>query len=759
MNESIPYQNFSSFILRSPLFPFNFIESLISGRDTTEEQLREVCDNPVIREAIFLASPDLYAPMQEWLKGELEDAKKLERMLYSLTRYLIRMSSRPTPFGLFAGFRIGRWAEETRIELLPQSDYSRHTRMDMNYLCALALDLAKHPVIKENIKFYINSSIYPVGEQLRYVEYRYVKARRTHHIVAVDHSEYLQRVLDKAARGAYLKELAGILVDDEISLEEANEFIEELIDSQLLVNDLEPAITGPEFLHQVLAVLENIDGIEDIKKRLTRTLASIEQIDRGKIGTTMPEYFRIVDNLKPLGTEFELKFMFQTDMVKPTRHCTLDQTIVDDILSGVEVMNRLTPAAEVTNLTRFRDAFFERYESRKIPLLQALDTECGIGYRQTATQGDISPLVDDIALPDTDSGTSELNWDRIQAFLFKKYREALAEKKYRVELTDEDLKPFEPRWDDLPDTFSTMIQFVKAEDEERKKMEIFMTGFGGSGAGNLLGRFCHADPQTFDYVKEITAKEAELNPDVILAEIIHLPEARLGNILLRPVLRDYEIPYLGKPAVAPEFQVKLPDLLVSVHRNRIVLRSRTFNKEIIPRLTSAHNYSLRALPIYHFLCDLQTQNMRGGAGFRWGSLAGEYDFLPRVVYKNIILSPATWDIQKKDIEHLFRLKDQDDKLIAAAAEWRKANRIPAYVDLSDGDNKLLINLENLLCLKTLFSVTKNRPGFQLTEFLFDPGATLVTGREGVFTNEFIVSFHRVKQRNNLIKKNNNGNKK
>jgi hypothetical protein len=233
----------------------------------------------------------------------------------------------------------------------------------------------------------------------------------------------------------------------------------------------------------------------------------------------------------------------------------------------------------------------------------------------------------------------------------------------------------------------------------------------------------------------------------------------LGNILLRPVLRDHEIPYLGKPAVPPEFRLKLTDFLVSVEHNRIVLRSRTLNKEIIPRLTSAHNYSLRALPIYHFLCDLQTQNMRGGAGFRWGSLADEYDFLPRVVYKNIILAPATWNIQKKDMGHLLRLNDQDDKLIAAAAEWREANRIPAYVDLADGDNKLLINLENLLCLKTLFSVIKSRPGFQLTEFLFDPASALVKGSEGVFTNEFIVSFYRSKQRKELINKNNNGNKK
>ncbi len=615
----------------------------------------------------------------------------------------------------------------------------------MNYLCALALDLAKHPIIKENIKFYPNSSIYLVGDQLRYVEYRYRKARRTHHIVAVDHSEYLQRVLDAAAKGAYLKELVGLLVDDEISEAEAREFIEELINSQLLVNDLEPAITGPEFLDQILAVLENIAGIDDIKRIVLQTRNSIQQVDSSKIGTTTARYQEIIDNLKPLGTEFELKFMFQTDMVKPTLHCLLDQGIADSVLMGVEVMNKLTLSPGSTNLTQFRDAFMERYETREIPLLQALDTECGVGYRQTTYPADISPLVDDLVLPGRGEDGSELRWNRVQAFLFKKYRDALVDNKFEVEITDEDLKPFEARWDDLPDTFSTMVQVVSGKGEDKQKERILMTGFGGSSAGNLLGRFCHAEQKTFDFVKEISAKEAELNPDVILAEIIHLPESRLGNILLRPVLRDFEIPYLGKAAVPEEFQIKLSDLLVSVRGNRIVLRSQRLNKEIIPHLTSAHNYSLNALPIYHFLCDLQTQNLRGGAGFGWGGLANEYEFLPRVVYKNLIFSPATWNIRKDDIEHLLKMKD-DDQLLQGVQEWRKKNSIPVYVAQVDADNRLFINLENLLCIKTLFSVIKNRPVYQLVELLFDPQTAVVKSKEGIFTNEFILSFHRTNKR-------------
>ncbi len=756
MSEKIPYKNFSTFIKRSPLFPFNFINPLLSQREISEEQLMDVCRNPVIQEAIFLASPDLYYPMLDWLKGEAEDKdpKKLKRMRESLLRYITRMSARPTPFGLFAGFSVGNWANETRVELPPQAEYSRHTRMDMNYLCALALDLAKHPVIKQEIKYYPNSSAYMVGNQLRYVEYRYIKARRTHHIVAVDHSEYLQRVLDKAEEGAYFKELAELLVDDEITIEESTDFIDELIASQLLVHDLEPAITGPEFLDQILAVIENIGGIEDIKKRIIDTREAIAVIDRSKIGTTVDNYFKIIDDLKPLGTEFELKFMYQTDMMKPVQLCSLDQRLVDDVLAGAEALNRLTPAGGSNLLTEFRDAFRNRYETRELPLLHALDTECGLGYRQKGAQGDVSPLIDDLALPSTGPSSVDLKWTSVQSLLFKKYREALKEDKMEVEFTDKDFEPFEARWHDLPDTFSTMIQVISGKDpnDPDSKEKVFMSGFGGSGAGNLLGRFCHADQRTFDYVKEISAKEAELNPDVILAEIIHLPEARLGNILLRPVLRDYEIPYLGKAAVPREFQIKLTDLGVSVQGNRIVLRSRSLNKEIIPRLTSAHNYSLRALPIYHFLCDLQVQGLRGGARFTWGEISREYEFLPRVVYRNLVFAAATWNVSQDEIKTFKKIKDEA-KLYDAVQEWRYRRKIPTYVELSDGDNKLLLNLESQSCLETLIAVTKNRPGFQLSEFLFDAERAVVKGDGGkdIFTNEFILSFYRTGKKDGQTK--------
>lgn len=183
-----------------------------------------------------------------------------------------------------------------------------------------------------------------------------------------------------------------------------------------------------------------------------------------------------------------------------------------------------------------------------------------------------------------------------------------------------------------------------------------MQSCGGVSAGNLLGRFCHLDPAIHALVRSITKKEQELKPDVICAEIVHLPEARIGNILSRPVLREYEIPYLAQAGVDVAHQLKVSDLIVSVRNNRVVIRSMTQGKEVFPHLTTAHNYSLRALPVYQFLCDLQSQDLRVNLGFRWGVWANNVDYLPRVTYRNHILARQRWRFPRKSLKRCIPWK-------------------------------------------------------------------------------------------------------
>ncbi len=63
--------------------------------------------------AIEFAAPDLANAVRDVLAGDLCRPRAVRRIATSLTRYLLRMRYRATPFGLFAGaapIRIGRTA-------------------------------------------------------------------------------------------------------------------------------------------------------------------------------------------------------------------------------------------------------------------------------------------------------------------------------------------------------------------------------------------------------------------------------------------------------------------------------------------------------------------------------------------------------------------------------------------------------------------------------------------------------------------------
>jgi hypothetical protein len=249
------YQFLPQLIIRTPAFAFN--------DDFDETFLFQLLENPQFSEALYLASPVLFEEAKALKNQEKVDAKKKQKVLFSLSKYYTRMCSRCTPFGLFAGCAIAEWSDETSLQFA--ESFHRHTRLDMHYAGALAQRLAEIPEIAQRILYYPNSSQYRLGEEFRYVEYRYVNGKRQHQISAIDYSPYIDFILQKAQSGATLLELASSLVDDEITLEQALDFVAELINAQLLVSELEPAITGDTFTQQLITILARINHNGDLE--------------------------------------------------------------------------------------------------------------------------------------------------------------------------------------------------------------------------------------------------------------------------------------------------------------------------------------------------------------------------------------------------------------------------------------------------------------------------------------------------------------
>ena len=751
------------FVMRTPLLPFgeflswgNDLESASMDHDTEKltqslnrdravlrDRLRTLVTQPEIADAIFVASPDLYDYLEQWLADP--ESKRGQRVEGALVRYFSRMCSRATPFGLFASTSLGRIGEQTHLAVADKTSCERHTRLDMDYLFALADELGKDGELRQTLHYRPNSSLYTAAGKIRYVESRVDGRARTYHLVSVENSEYIEATLGRAATGQTIAELAAALVDDEITSDEAEQFISQLIDNQILVSELSVPVTGTEAIHPLIEQLRRSSANPEFVRALEQTRDELAAIDAEGLGAKPERYRAIAKQLESLPAKAELPRLFQVDMVRPAGEASLSQTVIDELQAGVEVLRSIFARPFESELRRFCQEFTNRYETREVALVEALDDDFGIGYPAGRAAGN-APLLQGLALPATSEVQS--TWRARDAYLLQKLSDALMCGAMEIELEETDLKALSTKESlPLPDAFGVICR-VAAESEEaveQGEFQVLIESSGGPSGATWLGRFCHADAELHQEIINHLQAEESLKPEAIFAEIVHLPEGRIGNILARPVLRAYEIPYLGNSGAARERQLPVTDLMISVQGDRVVLRSARLGKEIIPRLTSAHNWPRESSTVFRFLCDLQAQGTMPGVMWNWGALESA-PFLPKVVAGRAVLSRAQWVVSKKELQRICDSKDAER--FNTIQQWRAERRLPRLVVLADGDNTLPIDLENVLSLDSFAHIVKDRDEVKLQELWPLPQQLLACAAESSATkperyaHELIVPFIR-----------------
>jgi hypothetical protein len=423
------YKLFNKYILRTPIFSINYFFKLTQNEVISDEQLIHEFNNPVISEAIYLASPILYKEIEKWSKSKIRDEKEKKKIKNSFLKYLSRLSSRPTPFGLFAGSSIGNIIDHDLIVIESQHN-KRHTRLDMNLTGLLIKYLEKDIQVKNQLLYYPNTSLYISGNQLRYVESNYKDNDvLVHQIVEVENSEYLKKIILSAKCGLKVIDIANLIIDSEIILEEALEFIYELIDNQILNSEIEQTVSGEENVDKILSILEKMNHVDDFKNKVKLIQQKLTQLDL-KIGNTIDHYIEITAILKSLEIDFNEKYIFQTDLILKTRNNSLNSNINTKLYETLLFLNKISSSNEINNLKEFKKSFFERYENREMPLSSVLDEENGIGYPIKSNLGDLNPLIDDLLFNRQPTvGTTNIEWSKTQTILLKKIIDSIKEKK------------------------------------------------------------------------------------------------------------------------------------------------------------------------------------------------------------------------------------------------------------------------------------------------------------------------------------------
>src|SRR5262249_22860714 len=120
-------------------------------RTRLHARLRAWVARAEVREALFVASPDLDAAIDRWLvEPEGRRGRKIEA---ALVRYLARMSARATPVGLVAGWSLGTIAATTRLRVEGCDQYRRRTRFPVEALRRLAAVLARDPAVRDALTY------------------------------------------------------------------------------------------------------------------------------------------------------------------------------------------------------------------------------------------------------------------------------------------------------------------------------------------------------------------------------------------------------------------------------------------------------------------------------------------------------------------------------------------------------------------------------------------------------------------------------
>jgi thiopeptide-type bacteriocin biosynthesis protein len=665
---------------------------------------------------LHLASPAL---LQRLTDGEPDD-----KVAASVTAYLARMCTRATPFGLFAGCSMGSVGDETALTVDGPEGTTRHSRPDTEVLAALVDRLLNDASTRPAMAVEPNSSRYHAGGVMRIIESRLKDGRRTHHLVLIEDDAPLRCALGAAVGGCSVDEIAeAVQAETGAEPDEARGYVDALVEAHVLTPVAEPAVTGPEPLAHVLSSL-NGPVLAGTSAALDRVSDELARLDAAGLGNPPAAYEGVANRLLELAGGGDSARLIQVDLHRAGAGLTLGKDAVALLTKGVDLLHRLSTHGDDPALRRFKTDFASRYEDRAVPLMEALDEEMGVGYdRSPHPAADESPLLAGLDLGGVAGDFAFTARDATLLDLLMRARERGADTLELDDVTVARLAAAAPP--PMPDALAV---FACVLDDG---IEIHSAS-GPSGA-ELLGRFCHGDARLHDAVRSHLRAEEAQAPGVVFAEIIHLPEGRTGNVLARPVLRDYELVLLGRSGAPADRQISVDELTVRLDGDRVVLHSPRLGVEVRPRLTTAHNPAWRGFGVYRFLAALQNDGVAAGLGWDWGALSSA-PTLPRVTAGKLVLARARWRISADEIKSVT---GRDP--IPGWAALGDARGLPTELLITDGDNRLYVDTTSAALVGTAAKVLRGRSAAVIEEVL--PSA-IATGPQGRFANEIIVPFLR-----------------
>lgn len=732
------YRSADEVVVRAPLLPIAAYRSLRQRAGRTDEAtepvgvtskgLDRLLADADVQTALAVASPSLFGALRRAAApGAPRDrARAADRAL----RYVIRMATRPTPYGLCAGVGLARLADATELRLTDAG--TPRTRPDMGWLLDWVFTLERQPAIRRALRLVAH----PEAEV---VAGRVVLAARAPGATAGPGAVSLRAtaVVVEALAAAHQPVAYGDLVArlrasrPAVAVEKIEALVDELWSHTLLLSDLRPPLTCADPAAHVASVLA-ASAAHEAAAAFDALRTAIAGWD-GAPRRAPDGYLALAGQARALHPSDGA--VLQTDLTLGLDGGRIHRSVAAEAARAAELLLRLSPwPGGAPGLSGYRGAFLERYgDARMVPLLELLDPERGLGEPRGFGGHGASALAPERAA-------------ERHATLLHLAATAIRTGQRAVELDDTllaKLSTCDPRAMRLPPTLDINV-FVAARSAEAIDQGAFAIGvgpnLGASAGGRNLGRFAAAlGPRGTALLRSVAAAEVADRPDAVHAEVVFLPaQTRSANVAVRPAVYDHEIAVGTTPGVPGEGAIPVGELVVGVRDGRFVVRWPAADAEVVAHAGHMLNHHT-ASPAVRFLLDVADEGRVLFSSFDWGP-AERLPYLPRVVAGRSVLRPARWLLGPADAR-----ADDATAFDVDLAAWRTRWGVPHLVCLTVADNRLVLDTRDARQRDVLRAELAGAPAdtpLVLTEVWPSPADHWLRGPRGAHVVELSVTLLR-----------------
>ena len=649
-------------------------------------------ENNVFQEMLLVANPQFFNTLNE---------QKISKNS-TFRNYVKRSVTRPTPFGLFSSVGIGSFTKGGHFSR-SETDYIKKISVEGRWISSVCMMLEDNESILLQLSIQWNQKVVDLLDKYRLNDMNYwgeAEISKDIYIKKTALLEFIRKITYRTE--VIVSDLIQMIQTraPHIETEEILTYLNKLITCEFIFTNLRMVVTDGDYLDNLISILNGIEGQSRLTEQLLQIRFLIEQYAKLELGEGIFQNLKICEKMSKVCEDEEQRYL-KIDLLNDS-DIFLSEGIIADLEDFINFISRINLSKDYRNkeLKLYTDKFVEKYgEYVEIPVKQLLDRNFGLGVPKFLSE-DKSELIS--------------NEERsFLSYLSKEIYRAIKNNQREIDISN---IPSELLYANSGRFDSKQLEvYCEIKEVGGQTTVSIVPNTGSDMIGKTIGRFA----------SYFSNSDIDLDSQIDNVELIEFPKINRNlNVMSsknnhrKKLMLTYDTKFDGS-------SLELDYLGVGVKQvdNRYKLYFRELRTNSIVNFVTTSMLNYKSAGVFSDLARFLLTVSIGWQDnpFSLFRLIETFDYspyIPRIKYKNIILTEERWILAK-----------EDRRDFASINQWKKEFSVPNKLYFNKDDERLFINLENSLDVQWLLKQKNEKLFFTRFDELDGKSSEFVFGFE------------------------------